>query len=156
MKWDQVTYQTEFFLDKNKDYVVAEQQALLYASKCSFVSNLFPPPPEETSKASKFTSLGTRFKVQYYTDTPHTSNFSLISNSSYLQQQLQALLETLSHTEPHYIRCVKPNNLLKPSIFENQNILQQLRCGVSLYTLDSSLSYLYSYTHTHKYIRLTP
>lgn len=47
------------------------------------------------------------------------------------QQQLQALLETLSHTEPHYVRCVKPNNVLKPNIFENQNILQQLRCGVS-------------------------
>lgn len=46
------------------------------------------------------------------------------------QQQLQALLETLSSTEPHYIRCVKPNNLLKPSIFENKNVLQQLRCGV--------------------------
>ncbi|KAI3798106.1 hypothetical protein L1987_33375 [Smallanthus sonchifolius] len=102
----EVTYQTEFFLDKNKDYVVAEQQALLSASKCSFVSNLFPPQQEESSKASKFSSIGSRFK-----------------------QQLQALLETLSHTEPHYIRCVKPNNLLKPSIFENQNILQQLRCG---------------------------
>ncbi|KAK2986359.1 hypothetical protein RJ640_026623 [Escallonia rubra] len=75
-----VTYQTELFLDKNKDYVIAEHQALLSASKCSF-------------------------------------------------QQLQALLETLSGTEPHYIRCVKPNNLLKPSIFENSNVLQQLRCG---------------------------
>jgi len=42
---------------------------------------------------------------------------------------LQSLLETLSATEPHYIRCVKPNNLLKPAIFENQNVLQQLRCG---------------------------
>ena len=49
-----------------------------------------------------------------------------------MQQQLQALLETLSATEPHYIRCVKPNNLLKPAIFENFNVLQQLRCGVSL------------------------
>ena len=47
-----------------------------------------------------------------------------------MQQQLQSLLETLSATEPHYIRCVKPNNLLKPAIFENQNVLQQLRCGV--------------------------
>jgi len=47
-----------------------------------------------------------------------------------MQQQLQALLETLSATEPHYIRCVKPNNLLKPAIFENNNVLQQLRCGV--------------------------
>ncbi|XP_027935832.1 myosin-6-like isoform X1 [Vigna unguiculata] len=101
-----VTYQTELFLDKNKDYVVAEHQALLYASKCPFVSGLFPPSPEESSKQSKFSSIGSRFK-----------------------QQLQALLETLSATEPHYIRCVKPNNLLKPAIFENKNVLQQLRCG---------------------------
>ncbi|CAK7349482.1 unnamed protein product [Dovyalis caffra] len=101
-----VTYQTELFLDKNKDYVVAEHQGLLGASKCSFVSGLFPPLAEEASKQSKFSSIGSRFK-----------------------QQLQALLETLSATEPHYIRCVKPNNLLKPSIFENKNILQQLRCG---------------------------
>ncbi|XVF32292.1 hypothetical protein REPUB_Repub17cG0069500 [Reevesia pubescens] len=101
-----VTYQTQLFLDKNKDYVVAEHQALLSASKCSFVSGLFPPLAEESSKSSKFSSIGSRFK-----------------------QQLQALLETLSSTEPHYIRCVKPNNLLKPSIFENKNVLQQLRCG---------------------------
>ncbi|WJX79127.1 Myosin-6 [Trifolium repens] len=101
-----VTYQTEFFLDKNKDYVIAEHEALLYASKCPFVSGLFPPSPEETSKQSKFSSIGSRFK-----------------------QQLQSLLETLSSTEPHYIRCVKPNNLLKPAIFENKNVLVQLRCG---------------------------
>ncbi|KAK4418459.1 Myosin-6 [Sesamum alatum] len=101
-----VTYQTEQFLDKNKDYVIAEHQALLNASKCSFVSGLFPISNEESSKQSKFSSIGLRFK-----------------------QQLQALLETLSSTEPHYIRCVKPNNLLKPAIFENYNVLQQLRCG---------------------------
>ncbi|XP_019178687.1 PREDICTED: myosin-6-like [Ipomoea nil] len=101
-----VTYQTELFLDKNKDYVIAEHQALLSASKCHFVSGLFTQSTEESSKQSKFSSIGTRFK-----------------------QQLQSLLETLNATEPHYIRCVKPNNLLKPSIFENQNVLQQLRCG---------------------------
>ncbi|RVW53706.1 Myosin-6 [Vitis vinifera] len=101
-----VTYQTDLFLDKNKDYVVAEHQALLSASNCSFVAGLFPPLSEESSKSSKFSSIGSRFK-----------------------QQLQALLETLSVTEPHYIRCVKPNNLLKPAIFENKNVLQQLRCG---------------------------
>ncbi|XWS17453.1 hypothetical protein CRYUN_Cryun33cG0069200 [Craigia yunnanensis] len=38
-------------------------------------------------------------------------------------------METLNSTEPHYIRCVKPNNALKPAIFENANIIQQLRCG---------------------------
>ncbi|XP_058085989.1 myosin-11 [Magnolia sinica] len=102
----EVLYQSDQFLDKNKDYVVAEHQDLLSASKCSFVSGLFPPLPEETSKSSKFSSIGSRFKLQ-----------------------LQSLMETLNSTEPHYIRCVKPNNLLKPAIFENVNIMQQLRCG---------------------------
>ncbi|XP_072981050.1 myosin-17-like [Typha angustifolia] len=101
-----VTYQADYFLDKNKDYVVAEHQELLNASKCSFVSGLFPPLPEESSKSSKFSSIGTRFKMQ-----------------------LQSLMDTLNSTEPHYIRCVKPNNLLKPSIFEKFNISQQLRCN---------------------------
>ncbi|XP_024005209.1 myosin-14 isoform X2 [Eutrema salsugineum] len=101
-----VTYQTEQFLEKNKDYVVAEHQALLNASRCTFVARLFPLLAEDANKKSKFSSIGSRFK-----------------------QQLVTLLETLSTTEPHYIRCVKPNNLLKPLIFENQNVLQQLRCG---------------------------
>lgn len=60
----QVQYQSDQFLDKNKDYVVAEHQDLLNASKCSFVSGLFPPLPKESSK-SKFSSIGARFKVTY-------------------------------------------------------------------------------------------
>lgn len=48
-----------------------------------------------------------------------------------LQHQLQALMETLNLTEPHYIRCVKPNSLNRPQKFENLSILHQLRCGVS-------------------------
>ncbi|KAL3644945.1 hypothetical protein CASFOL_010125 [Castilleja foliolosa] len=106
----EVQYQSDQFLDKNKDYVVPEHQDLLSVSKCSFVAGLFPPPPEETNKSSnkssKFSSIGSRFKVQ-----------------------LQQLMETLNSTEPHYIRCVKPNNQLKPAIFENVNVMQQLRCG---------------------------
>ncbi|KAH0664455.1 hypothetical protein KY285_029466 [Solanum tuberosum] len=106
----EVQYQSDQFLDKNKDYVVPEHQDLLSASKCPFVVGLFPPVAEEStkssSKSSKFSSIGSRFKLQ-----------------------LQSLMETLNSTEPHYIRCVKPNSLLKPAIFENVNIMQQLRCG---------------------------
>ena len=60
----QVQYQSDQFLDKNKDYVVAEHQDLLNASKCSFVSGLFPPLPKASSK-SKFSSIGARFKVTF-------------------------------------------------------------------------------------------
>ncbi|GLU07739.1 hypothetical protein SLE2022_246870 [Rubroshorea leprosula] len=81
---------------------------LLSASRCSFVACLFPSLSEETAKSSKFSSIGSRFKLQ-----------------------LQQLMDTLNSTEPHYIRCVKPNSELKPAIFENVDVLQQLRsCGV--------------------------
>ncbi|GJP48412.1 hypothetical protein CLOM_g7701 [Closterium sp. NIES-68] len=100
-----VTYQTDLFLDKNKDYVVMEHQELMNHSKCSFVSGLFPVGEGENVK-TKFTSLGSSFK-----------------------QQLADLMNTLSTTEPHYVRCVKPNSLNRPGAFENHNVLQQLRCG---------------------------
>lgn len=64
---------------------------------------------------------------------------SILSQS---QLQLQSLMETLNATEPHYIRCVKPNNVLKPAIFENFNIIQQLRCGVSILCLKHALHWL--------------
>ncbi|XP_061366941.1 myosin-9 isoform X2 [Gastrolobium bilobum] len=102
----EVQYQSEQFIDKNKDYVVPEHQYMLSSSKCSFVSGLFPPLSEETAKSAKFSSIGSRFKLQ-----------------------LQQLMDALNLTEPHYIRCVKPNNLLKPGIFENMNVIQQLRSG---------------------------
>jgi hypothetical protein len=59
----QVTYQTDLFLDKNIDYAVNEHQVLLNASKCPFVSSLFPPV-EESAKSTKFTSIGSSFKVE--------------------------------------------------------------------------------------------
>uniref|UniRef100_A0A0E0HHD2 Myosin motor domain-containing protein n=1 Tax=Oryza nivara TaxID=4536 RepID=A0A0E0HHD2_ORYNI len=101
----EVTYQSDHFLDKNRDYVVVEHQELLNASTCSFVSGLFPSVQEENTKSSK-SSIANRFKGQ-----------------------LHDLMETLSSTEPHYIRCIKPNNLLKPATFENANVLHQLRCS---------------------------
>ncbi|KAK8661404.1 hypothetical protein V6N13_091009 [Hibiscus sabdariffa] len=113
----------------NKDYVVPEHQALLAASRCSFVSSLFPPLPEESSKSSKFSSIGSGFKLQ-----------------------LQSLLETLSSTEPHYVRCVKPNNALKPAIFENNNVLQQLRCGGVMEAIRISCAGFPSRKQFHEFI----
>ena len=35
----------------------------------------------------------------------------------------------LNQTAPHYIRCIKPNGANRPMLFENANVLHQLRCG---------------------------
>ncbi|EMS63508.1 Myosin-J heavy chain [Triticum urartu] len=113
-----VTYQTDSFLEKNRDYIVAEHCNLLSSSRCSLVSGLFSSLPEESLRSSyKFSSVASRFK-----------------------QQLQALMETLSSTEPHYVRCVKPNSVNRPQLFENQSVLHQLRCGGVLEAVRISLA----------------
>ncbi|XP_072981787.1 protein OPAQUE1-like [Typha latifolia] len=113
-----VTYQTDLFLDKNRDYVVQEHCSLLSSSKCSFISELFASPPEEPSRSSyKFSSVASRFK-----------------------QQLQALMEILNSTEPHYIRCIKPNSQNCPQNFENWSVLHQLKCGGVLEAVRISLA----------------
>eukprot|EP00038_Savillea_parva_P006148 m.161964 g.161964 ORF g.161964 m.161964 type:complete len:1355 (+) comp12131_c0_seq1:60-4124(+) len=43
--------------------------------------------------------------------------------------QLKELMETLEHTTPNFVRCIKPNHLKKPGIIQPQLILDQLRCG---------------------------
>ncbi|KAK3289251.1 hypothetical protein CYMTET_3312 [Cymbomonas tetramitiformis] len=103
-----VTYDTESFIEKNKDFVVAEHQNILQASGSEMVKTLFPPPEdgEEVKSAMKFASVGGRFKVQ-----------------------LGELMKALSFTEPHYVRCIKPNTVNTPGIFEKVNVLHQLRCG---------------------------
>ncbi|GJW97303.1 myosin-15 isoform X1 [Tanacetum coccineum] len=98
------------FLDKNRDYVVIDHCNLMSSSKCGFIAGLFPSLPEASSRSSyKFSSVASRFK-----------------------QQLQALMDTLSSTEPHYVRCVKPNSVNRPQTFENTSVLHQLRCGKQL------------------------
>lgn len=59
-----MNYQTETFIEKNRDYVVVEHCNLLASSRCPFIAGLFPPLPEESSRSSyKFSSVASRFKV---------------------------------------------------------------------------------------------
>ena len=47
-----VTYHTEHFLDKNRDFVVAEHQAMLQGSGSSFVRTLFPSDDDSSSSSA--------------------------------------------------------------------------------------------------------
>mmetsp|Transcript_16713 Transcript_16713/g.28212 ORF Transcript_16713/g.28212 Transcript_16713/m.28212 type:complete len:1568 (-) Transcript_16713:109-4812(-) len=101
-----VCYDTLYFLDKNKDFVVQSHQNLLESSSSEFLKFLFPKNEEDTHSSMKFSSVGSRFKLQ-----------------------LAELMKALNTTEPHYVRCIKPNSFNKPSVFEKANVLHQLRCG---------------------------
>ncbi|KAK8962721.1 hypothetical protein KSP40_PGU019918 [Platanthera guangdongensis] len=88
---------------------------------------MFPKSTHETFAQKLYQT----YKAHKRFSKPKLARTAFTINHYAGDQQLQSLMETLSTTEPHYIRCVKPNTVLKPGIFENFNVLNQLRCGVS-------------------------
>ncbi|KAI8141285.1 P-loop containing nucleoside triphosphate hydrolase protein [Fennellomyces sp. T-0311] len=114
-----VQYEAESFIDKNKDTVPDEHLALLNSSDFEFLQQVMEraaannpaPTPEKSKRMSmiaKKPTLGSIFKL------------SLIQ-----------LMDTIGHTNVHYIRCIKPNEAKVAWEFEPSMVLSQLRaCGV--------------------------
>ena len=49
--------------------------------------------------------------------------------SSFYKQQLDSLMTTLYATEPHFIRCIVPNNNKMPGQIDSGLVLHQLTCN---------------------------
>ena len=101
----EVDYVTDGFINKNKDKVLPHLLSMMEASKVDYVQDLFltnwdtgkkraPPDDKKKKKGKKKRrskkggkTIGLKFK-----------------------NALQSLSRTLRKTQPHYIRCVKPND----------------------------------------------
>ncbi|KAL9257724.1 Myosin-1-like protein [Drosera capensis] len=113
----EVAYDTTGFLEKNRDLLHPDSIQLL--SSCStslpqiFASSMLTqsekpvvgPLHKSGGAESQKLSVATKFKAQLF-----------------------QLMQRLENTTPHFIRCIKPNNLQSPGIYEQALVLQQLRC----------------------------
>ena len=59
----------------------------------------------------------------------HTKGGGGKTVSSFYKQQLDSLMTTLYATEPHFIRCIVPNNNKMPGQIEAGLVLHQLTCN---------------------------
>ncbi|GMI63685.1 ARABIDOPSIS THALIANA MYOSIN 1, myosin 2, ARABIDOPSIS THALIANA MYOSIN 4 [Hibiscus trionum] len=106
----EVLYDTNCFLDKNRDALNPEVVQLL--SSCNgqlpqlFAKNMLNQSlePAISLDAPKQT-VGAKFKGQVF-----------------------KLMHQLENTRPHFICCIKPNTKQLPGMFEEDIVLQQLRC----------------------------
>ncbi|KAJ1454313.1 P-loop containing nucleoside triphosphate hydrolase protein [Pelagophyceae sp. CCMP2097] len=96
-----VCYSCDGFVEKNADTLYKDLYDAMSSSTNSLVSMAFP----KIETASK-TTLGANFR-----------------------KQLASLMLKLRETEPHYIRCVKPNQTKSPALFEGGAVLEQLKCA---------------------------
>ncbi|KAJ4976160.1 hypothetical protein NE237_001266 [Protea cynaroides] len=113
----EVLYDTSGFLEKNRDPLHSDSIHLL--SSCSgklpqlFASKMLNQSQKPVSPArrlgasdSQKQSVGTKFKGQLF-----------------------KLMQQLENTTPHFIRCIKPNSKQLPGLYEQDLVLQQLRCS---------------------------
>ncbi|XP_015251514.1 PREDICTED: unconventional myosin-Va-like [Cyprinodon variegatus] len=117
---DTVQYECSGFLDKNRDTVFEELINILKASQSELVAELFQQLGGAPSVANGSVRSGKRASREHKL----TVGFQF-------RQSLQMLMETLNSTTPHYVRCIKPNDLKAPFLFDPKRTVQQLRaCGV--------------------------
>lgn len=98
-----VEYNIEDWLLKNTDPASEHILQLLPGLSNSFIRELFT---EDTKKKTRHKTVTQRHK-----------------------EQLAFLMDQLSSTEPHFVRCILPNLTKKPNKFDKELVLHQLRCN---------------------------
>ncbi|XP_075883468.1 unconventional myosin-Va-like [Nelusetta ayraudi] len=121
---DKVEYQCEGFLEKNKDTVNQEQINVLKNSKFDLLLKLF----EDDEKAASSAVLKRPGTVGRASRSQRENKKTV---GLQFRQSLHLLMDTLNATTPHYVRCIKPNDLKASFILDPVRTIQQLRaCGI--------------------------
>ncbi|XP_063258932.1 unconventional myosin-XIX isoform X2 [Prinia subflava] len=108
-----VCYQLAAMVEKNKDAVPPELVHVLQNSKDSLLQKLFPVTEENQN------------------NTKTQNKAAVVTVVSKFKSSLEHLMEILSRTTPHYIRCIKPNADCKAMTFRREEVLSQLQaCGI--------------------------
>jgi len=103
----EVRYATDALLEKNRDFVIENQQSLMRHGSQPLPGQLFPQEDQGNQRSSfKLKTIGTRFK-----------------------SQLNDLGNTLLECQPHFIRCIKPNENSEPGNLSPSYVMEQLRAG---------------------------
>lgn len=125
-----VTYESEGFIDKNRDTVPDEHMAVLRASTNDFLKQVLDAASavreKDVAAASSSSSTKPTAGRKIGVAVNRKPTLGGIFRSSLIE-----LMSTINNTDVHYIRCIKPNEAKEAWKFEGPMVLSQLRaCGV--------------------------
>jgi len=113
-----VTYSVLGWLDKNNDKLSEDYEKHIAASSKVLLSDHLAKKEEEEAKGAKGGGRGKPKGAQ-------TVSRGFLAS-------LKKLLDALESTDAHFIRCIKPNNELKPNQLYGAFVLTQLKCSGTL------------------------
>jgi len=152
---DQVDYECEGFLHKNRDTVMEEQITILKASKNDLLSDLFLSEGPETMGGQTGSSRpGGRPAAKPAAGGAANKKAHKKTVGSQFRESLNLLMTNLNSTNPHYVRCIKPNDQKAAFVFESKRAVQQLRaCGVLETVRISAAGYPSRWTYYDFFVR---
>jgi len=112
-----VNYCTDSFLDKNKDQLSNDLIECLGNSSSEFIKSLFRKDPKYAEVFGDPADVKAGTKKKKYTV------------SSEFKDQLASLMDIVDLTEPHFIRCIKPNPQNEADRYDRKAVTEQLRYG---------------------------
>jgi myosin-5 len=128
-----VMYDTESFVEKNKDETPRGTSTLLESSSKQFVQLLGKITGGDSEEAPAANSRNTKKRPTV---------------GGQFSSQLTDLLNRVDKSSPHYVRCLKPNQSLKADQFDHAMIADQLRyAGVLEAIRVSRIGYSQRYSH---------
>ncbi|XP_038720050.1 myosin-1 isoform X1 [Tripterygium wilfordii] len=113
----EVTYETTGFLEKNRDLLHLDSIQLLSSCSCQLPKIFASTMLSQSEKPV----VGPLYKAG-------GADSQKLSVAMKFKGQLFQLMKRLESTTPHFIRCIKPNKLQSPGLYEQGLVLQQLRC----------------------------
>ncbi|KAK0306363.1 class II myosin [Friedmanniomyces endolithicus] len=113
----EVEYETEGWLEKNKDPLNDNITRLLAESSNKHVATLFADCADHDDVPGEG-AMRSRVKK---------SLFRTVAQRH--KEQLSTLMNQLHSTHPHFVRCILPNHKKRPKQFSAPLVLDQLRCN---------------------------
>jgi myosin V len=112
-----VAYSAETnFMEKNKDEIPVTAQNLFETAPSKLVQDTYAIQKRENlGRAVAADTLGKQAKSK--------------TVGQQFKEQLLTLIENVQKTDPHYIRCIKPNDSAKPLLMIRKRTTEQLRYG---------------------------
>uniref|UniRef100_A0A4W6DX18 non-specific serine/threonine protein kinase n=1 Tax=Lates calcarifer TaxID=8187 RepID=A0A4W6DX18_LATCA len=127
-----VMYNAAGFLAKNRDMLPADIVLLLRSSENELVRKLVTHPLTKTGNLAHTKGKGINtMRSPEQGDTPYhpreTTNMRTQTVASYFRYSLMDLLSKMVAGQPHFVRCIKPNNDRQANKFDREKVLVQLR-----------------------------
>mmetsp|Transcript_20530 Transcript_20530/g.43017 ORF Transcript_20530/g.43017 Transcript_20530/m.43017 type:complete len:1459 (-) Transcript_20530:62-4438(-) len=119
-----VIYSVEGFISKNNDKLLPDLESAMLTSKSPFIKSMFENA-KQIQTASIVSTKARSASVSSMGKTPTTIGYNF-------KNQLAGLYQDILSTNPHYIRCVKPNNNKSPHDFDAPMVMDQLKCNGTL------------------------